>query len=85
MSDAPPTRRRWIQFGLGTMFVLVTLCAIGTLAMRRYEIKRREDREFMEVLEMVERSHIGSDANNPLTTMTREQWRRLTKDRSSTR
>jgi hypothetical protein len=25
----PPTRRRWYQFGLGTMFVAVTVVAIG--------------------------------------------------------
>jgi hypothetical protein len=27
MSDAPPTRRRWYQFGIGTIFLLVALFA----------------------------------------------------------
>jgi uncharacterized SAM-binding protein YcdF (DUF218 family) len=45
MSDASPspfpTRRRWFQFSLATLFVLVTLCAIffGWLA-REWEIVR---------------------------------------------
>ena len=28
MSQAPPTRRRWFQFGLGTMLLLVTVFAV---------------------------------------------------------
>jgi hypothetical protein len=28
MSEAPPTRRRWYQFGLGTLFLVVTVFAM---------------------------------------------------------
>jgi|GEM_PF-4586586 len=36
MEGQPPPRRRWYQFGLVTMFVLVTLAAIGMWQVRHW-------------------------------------------------
>ena len=35
MSQAPPTRRRWFQFGLGTSFVLIMAFAFGLMVGQR--------------------------------------------------
>ena len=40
MPTAPPTRRRWFQFGIGTMFVVVTAaCLTAAQPLYVYEYK----------------------------------------------
>jgi len=42
MSTAPPTRRSRFQFGLGTLFVMVTLFACW-LGWTLYQVRKREE------------------------------------------
>jgi hypothetical protein len=42
VSDGPPTRRRWFQFGVGTMLLLVTAFALW-LAWEKHCIQERRD------------------------------------------
>jgi hypothetical protein len=46
MSQAPPPRRRWLQFGMGTMFVVVTAFAVWL----GWELKFIRDRKNFLVL-----------------------------------
>ena len=41
MSQANPPRRRWFQFGIGTMLLLVTLVAVSLLAATEHWDRRR--------------------------------------------
>ena len=38
MAQARPTRRRWFQFGLGTMLVGVALCGLGTAVFGKWVV-----------------------------------------------
>jgi hypothetical protein len=46
MSDVPPTRRRWFQFGIGTMLLLVTVFALWLA----WQVRIVRDRQAMMAL-----------------------------------
>jgi hypothetical protein len=42
MPEAPPTRRRWFQFSLGTMLILTAILAWGLATRPYWDIKQEE-------------------------------------------
>jgi hypothetical protein len=54
MRSLGPTRRRWYQFGLGTMFVLVTVAALAIVTfswLRHYPLRRIENAAIAEYMQ----------------------------------
>jgi hypothetical protein len=51
MAAAPPTRRRWFQFSLGTMFLLMTTLALLLLAVNEH----RERQQLSERIGLLDR------------------------------
>jgi hypothetical protein len=56
------TRRRWFQFGLGTLLVLVTLCGVLLAAWRAYLAPYRAQRETMALIERLKGSYQTQEA-----------------------
>jgi hypothetical protein len=92
MLDSPSKpRRQWFQFGMGTMFVVVTVVAgfsawYGPMIAQWVE-NRRRDRQFIEALNAVESFPITFDPDGGITgpPIDEKQWRALKASSRSTR
>ena len=47
MAQSPPTRRRWFQFSLGTMFLVVTLFAVWLAQETQTVAERKRTRDWL--------------------------------------
>jgi hypothetical protein len=66
MAEAPPTRRRWYQFGLWTMFLVVTLCAISAALLTREGRRYAREHQAIDSIKKIKRLGVSIDFHDRL-------------------